>query len=71
MNDFKFHNSKEEDIEKYNVIRNKAKELAALIDSECPNSREKTLAFQKIAEASLWANSSIARHSEIVKKVCK
>nr|WP_315021667.1 hypothetical protein [uncultured Aminipila sp.] len=63
MGDFEFYISKEEQIEKYNTIRNKAMELAALIDSECPDSREKSLAFNKIEEASLWANASIARNS--------
>lgn len=63
MDDFKFYNSKEEQTKKYNTIRNKAIELAALIDSECPDSREKALAFTKIEEASLWANASIARNS--------
>lgn len=58
-----FYDSKEEQIEKYNSIRMKAMELAALIDSECPEGREKSLAFTKIAEASLWANASIARNS--------
>lgn len=62
LDDFKFYNTKEEQIEKYNMIRAKAMELAALIDTECPECREKSLAFTRIAEASLWANASIARN---------
>ncbi len=62
LGNFEFYNSKEEQIEKYNLIRTKAMELAALIDSQCPECREKSLAFTKIEEASLWANASIARN---------
>lgn len=47
---------------KYSRIRVKAKELAYLIDEECPDSREKSLAMTKLEEASMWANASIARN---------
>lgn len=61
-NNFKFHAPKEGQPEKYNAIREKAKELAYLIDKECPNSREKSLAITKIEESVMWANASIARN---------
>lgn len=50
-NNFKFHAPKEGQPEKYNAIREKAKELAYLIDKGCPNSREKSLALTKIEES--------------------
>lgn len=61
-NNFKYHSPKEGQPEKYTLIREKAKELAYLIDGNCPNSREKSLAITKIEEASMWANASIARN---------
>lgn len=47
---------------KYSRIRVKAKELAYIIEEECPDSREKSLAMTKLEEASMWANASIARN---------
>lgn len=61
-NNFKYHSPKEGQPEKYTAIREKAKELAYLIDELCPDSREKSLAITKIEEASMWANASIARN---------
>lgn len=45
---------------KYVDIREKAKELALLIQSHCPESREKSLALTKVQEVVMWANASIA-----------
>lgn len=61
-NNFKYHSPKDGQPEKYTAIREKAKELAYLIDEFCPNSREKSLAITKIEESSMWANASIARN---------
>lgn len=61
-NNFKYHAPKEGQVEKYTSIREKAKELASLIENECPNSREKSLAITKIEESVMWANASIARN---------
>jgi hypothetical protein len=61
-NNFKYHAPKEGQPEKYNAIREKAKELAHLIDQECPNSREKSVAFTNLETAVMWANASIARN---------
>lgn len=61
-NNFKYHSPKEGQPEKYEAIREKAKELAYLIDEQCPNSREKALAMTKLEEAVMWANSSVARN---------
>ena len=60
-NNFKYHTPKEDQPEKYNQLREKAKELAYLIDGLCPNGREKALAMTKLEEVTMWANSSIAR----------
>ena len=61
-NNFKHHELKPGQTEKYNLLRQKTKELAYLVDDLCPNSRERALAMTKLEEAVMWANSSIARN---------
>lgn len=61
-NNFMYHSPKDGQTEKYEEIRAKGKELAYLIDSVCPNSREKSLAMTKLEESVMWANASIARN---------
>lgn len=61
-NNFKYHSPKVGQPEKYTAIREKAKELAYLIDEFCPNSREKSLAMTNLEQTSMWANASIARN---------
>lgn len=58
---FKYHSPKEGQSKKYEQLRDKAKELAWMIEDMCPESREKSLAITKLEEAVMWANSSIAR----------
>lgn len=60
---FTYHKPKECQLEKYEAIREKAKELAYLINDVCPNSREKSLAFTQLEQSVFWANASISRHS--------
>jgi hypothetical protein len=60
-NNFKYHSPKEGQPEKYVALREKAKELAYLIDELCPRSREKSVAITKLEEVTFWANASIAR----------
>lgn len=57
---FQYHSPKEGQATRYEAIRNKAKELALLINEVCPDSREKSVSLTKIQEASMWANASIA-----------
>ena len=60
-NNFMYHPPKEGQSMKYELLMAKAKELAYLIDGDCPVSREKSLALTKLEEAVMWANASIAR----------
>lgn len=60
-NNFQYHAPKMGQPEKYNQLREKAKELAYLVNELCPNSRERSLSITKIEEASMWANAAIAR----------
>lgn len=59
---FTYHPPKSGQPERYVTIREKAKELALLLDAECPDSRERSVAFTKLEETVFWANSSIARN---------
>ena len=61
-NNFKYHASKEGQPEKYTALREKAKELAYLIEELCPASREKSVAITNLETAVMWANASIARN---------
>lgn len=58
---FTYHAPKPGQPERYQRLRDAARELAALIDAECPESREKSLALTNIEQASMWANAAIAR----------
>jgi hypothetical protein len=61
-NNFKYHAPKEGQPQKYTDLRDKAKELACLMDELCPNSREKSLAMTNLEQAVMWANAAIARN---------
>ena len=61
-NAFTYHEPQPGQPEKYEAIREKAKELAYLIDELVPDSREKSLAMTKLEECSMWANAGIARN---------
>ena len=59
---FTYHPPKGDQTHRYEAIRHDAHTLANLIDTACPESREKSLAFTKLEEAVMWANASIARN---------
>lgn len=46
--------------ERYVAIRDKAKELAHMVNNFCPESREKSLALTNLQQAVQMANASIA-----------
>lgn len=60
-NVYTYHAPKEGQPERYQAIRDKAKELAQLIKDTTPASREQSLAFTQIEQAVFWANAAIAR----------
>ena len=45
---------------RYVEIRDRAGDLAHLLNSYCPESREKALALTSLQQAVMWANASIA-----------
>ncbi|MEK4239079.1 Acb2/Tad1 domain-containing protein [Paenibacillus sp. FSL H7-0714] len=61
-NNFKYHAPKAGQPEIYEEIRNKAKELAELIDEVTPKSREQSLAMTNLEQAVFWANAAVARN---------
>lgn len=61
-NIYTYHAPKGDQQERYEDIREKARELAELIERCCPDSREKSLEHTKLEEAVMWANASIARN---------
>jgi hypothetical protein len=61
-NNFRYHKPQEGQPEKYEAIREKAKELAYLLADLCPVSREKSLAITNLEQSVMWANASIARN---------
>jgi len=57
-----YHPPKADQPERYVKIRDKAKELAFVIDECVPDSREKSVAFTELESAVMWANAGIARN---------
>lgn len=61
-NTFTYHKPKDDQPERYELLRNKAKELAYLIAGCVPPSREQSLALTALEEAIFNANAGIARN---------
>jgi len=61
-NRFKYHSPKGNQAERYEKLRSFALTMAQLIDSHCPDSREKDVAFTKLDEVIMFANAAIARN---------
>jgi len=59
-NIFTYHAPFGTQIVRYKNIREKAKELALMVNSQCPESREKALALTNLQQAVFWMNASIA-----------
>ena len=62
QNRFTYHPPKDDQIFRYQQIREMGLQMASLIDREVPSSREQSLALTKIEEAVMWANAGIARN---------
>ncbi len=59
---FTYHPPKGDQPKKYELIRSTARELAEILNSLCPESREKSLAMTSLEEAVMWAKASVARN---------
>lgn len=61
-NNFTYHAPKDGQPEKYVQLREKGKELAALILQLIPDSRERSVALTELETSIFWANAGIARN---------
>jgi len=62
---FSHHDPSEDQVDRYNEIREKAKELARVILALCPPCADRTAAIRKVREAVMTANASIALHGTV------
>ncbi len=58
---FGFHKPDMAGVTKMTTIRKKVRELATLIQQECPESREKATAFTQLSFVMMSANSAIVQ----------
>jgi hypothetical protein len=61
-NDYVYHAPHGDQVERYQTIRDKAKELATLIVTSSPTSREQSTALTHLETAIMFANAAIARN---------
>jgi hypothetical protein len=59
---FTYHPPHDDQVNRYQDIREHARAFATLLDRHCPDSREKSLALTALDETVMWANASIARN---------
>lgn len=60
--DFTYHAPTDDAIRNMQDMRIMARQLAHLIDSTVPESREKALALTNLEQVVMWANSGIVRN---------
>lgn len=60
---FTYHPPRPGQPEVYQGIRDRARDLAMLIDAWAPDGREKSLAITALEETVMWANAAIAREA--------
>lgn len=61
-NNFVYHSPKDDQPDRYGILRNSAKKLAYEIVTFTPSSREQSLALTNLEQAIFWANAAIARN---------
>lgn len=59
---FTYHAPHGDQTASFELLRSAARGLAVTIQGECPESREKSLAFTKLEECVMWANAAIVRN---------
>jgi hypothetical protein len=63
QNRFQWHAAPDDETAaRYVRIREQCEQLALLIDSLAPDSREKSLSITALEESMMWANAAIARN---------
>ena len=61
-NNYTYHAPTEDQIERYQQIRQAAKEFELLVRSLTPPSREQSLFSTNLEQSVFWANASVARN---------
>jgi len=61
-NRFTYHPPKDDQAIRYEMMRDRAHDLAGFINEKCPDSREKSLAITHLEDVVMWANAAIARN---------
>lgn len=61
-NNFKYHPPKDDQTQRYEVIRQCAQNFAHLINELSPGSREQSEAFTCLENTVMWTNAAIARN---------
>ena len=59
-NTFTYHKPFGDQPDRYENIRANARALAKILETSCPDSREKSLALTNLQQTVMWANASIA-----------
>jgi hypothetical protein len=59
---FRYHPPQGDQPDRYVALREEARKLAWMIESMCPDSREKSLAITSLQATVMWANAAIAIH---------
>jgi hypothetical protein len=63
-NRFTYRSPQGDQPKRYELIRSHAFALALELNDLCPDSREKSLAVTHLEDVVMWANASIARHTD-------
>ena len=58
---FSYHAQRDNDIDKFQMIRNIALSFSVVLNELVPDGREKALAITKLEEVVFWGNAGIAR----------
>lgn len=66
QNIFTYHKPFGSQPERYEQLRDLARELAVMINNNCPESREKSLAITNLLQTIMWANASIAINEKLI-----
>lgn len=58
---FEYHAPDARKAAKHQLLRGLFMDTASVIEEQCPEGREKSLAITKLEESLMWANAAIAR----------
>lgn len=61
-NNFAYHAPEGDQVKRYGEVRDAFRTLATFLSTQCPESRELSVAMTELETANFWANASIARN---------